>query len=152
MEDKKKLKSYRERLGSLSWFMSRLNEPLAKTSNFEEGVKGRFWESRFTSVALLDESAALSCMCYVDLNPIRAGIVQDLQSSLFTSIQKRVKALSINRSLLNKPIAPIAYGTHGRAIQFKLGDYIELVEWTVFCSCTKSRCFRRKQHTSRPCE
>lgn len=130
MADKKKLESYRERLGSLSWFMSRLNEPLAKTSNFEDSVKGRFWESRFTSVALLDESAVLSCMSYVDLNPIRTGIVEDLQSSLYTSIQKRVKELTTDRSLLTKPIDPIAYGTVGRAIQFKLRDYIELVEWT----------------------
>jgi REP element-mobilizing transposase RayT len=30
MADKDKLEIYRQRLGSLSWFMSRLNEPLAK--------------------------------------------------------------------------------------------------------------------------
>ncbi len=45
MADKRKLKEYRRRMGSLSWFMSRLNEPLAKNSNAEDYVKGRFWDS-----------------------------------------------------------------------------------------------------------
>ncbi len=111
MADKDKLAKYRERFGQLSCFMSRLNEPLAKTSNQEDFVNGRFWDhflrpaptvgalgengihyvhvnkSRYTSIALLDETAVLSCMAYVDLNPIRAGIVEELRDSLYTSIQ-----------------------------------------------------------------
>jgi len=42
--DQTKLKKYRKRLGSLSWFMGRLNEPLAKRSNQEENCTGSFWD------------------------------------------------------------------------------------------------------------
>jgi hypothetical protein len=49
MADKKKLQKYRQRFGSLSWFMSRLNEPLAKTSNTEDFVSGRFWDGFLAS-------------------------------------------------------------------------------------------------------
>ena len=129
MADKRKLKEYRKRMGSLSWFMSRLNEPLAKTSNAEDFVKGRFWESRFTSVALLDESAVLSCMAYVDLNPIRAGIVKELQASVYTSIEKRLRKLSLKPELLSRTIQPMTHSINERIINISLQDYVELVDW-----------------------
>jgi hypothetical protein len=45
---------------------------------------------RYKSQALLDEAAVLTCMAYVDLNPIRANMADDLIKSDFTSIQQRL--------------------------------------------------------------
>jgi REP element-mobilizing transposase RayT len=82
----------RKRLSSLSWFIGRLNEFIARTANKEDRVKGRFWEARFKCQALVDEAAIAACMVYVDLNPIRAGLAGTPEESDFTSIQERIRA------------------------------------------------------------
>ena len=82
----------RKRLCSLSWFMGRLNEFIARAANKADRVNGRFWESRFKCQALLDEAAIAARMAYVDLNPIRAGVAETPEDSDFTSIQERIRA------------------------------------------------------------
>jgi len=112
---------YRKRLMSISWFMKLLNEHIAKECNKEEGIGGSFFESRFKSQALLDERALLTCMAYVDLNPIRAAMAATPETSNFTSIQARIKF---------KETFLIDLGFSEQAIDFTLADYIDLVDAT----------------------
>lgn len=133
--DKKKLKTYRQRLGSLSWFMSRLNEPLAKKSNLEDYCTGAFWEGRYTSQALLDEGAIFSCMCYVDLNPVRANIVKKLEESKHTSVKKRLDDLKQKepvdvQAYLDASVTAISKQIKSKTLPMSLQAYIDLVEWT----------------------
>ncbi len=87
---KEMAEGYRSRLYDLSWFMRTLNEYIARQANVEEGVRGRFWEGRYKSQALLDEQALLTALAYVDLNPVRAGLAENLETSDYTSIQERL--------------------------------------------------------------
>ena len=89
---RKRIAELRKRLSSLSWFMGRLNEYVARAANKEDDVKGRFWESRYKCVRLLDDAAITACMVYVDLNPVRAGLAASPEESDFTSIQERIRA------------------------------------------------------------
>ena len=82
----------RKRLSSLSWFIGRLNEYIARAANKEDQVKGRFWESRFKCQVLLDDAAIAACMVYVDLNPVRALVAPTPEKSNFTGIQQRIRA------------------------------------------------------------
>ena len=126
---------YRKRLYDISWFMRNLNEYIAREANKEDQCTGRFWEGRFKSQALLDEAAILSCMAYVDLNPIRAKMAKHLEDSHHTSIQKRVKAAK-NKHSQPKSLLPFV-GNHRqhmpKGIAFSLKDYCELVDTTGRC-------------------
>jgi len=144
------LAEWHERLSSISWFMRCLNEEIARKANREDECKGAFWEGRFKSQALLDEQALLACMMYVDLNPIRAGIADSLQSSDFTSIQERINSLntpnhpltistlqtnsSTNQAHIpHKSLAQFDGAAHlneQAGIPFHFADYLELIDWT----------------------
>jgi putative transposase len=81
----------RERFQCISWFMKCLKEPLARLANREDGVRGAFFQSRYKSVAILDEEALLAVGVYIDLNPVAAGIAETPEASEYTSIKARVQ-------------------------------------------------------------
>ena len=82
---------YRQRLRNLGWFMKALKEPLARMANKEDECKGTFWESRYKSIAILDEEALLATCAYIDLNPVAAGIAATPETSRHTSVRQRVQ-------------------------------------------------------------
>ncbi len=139
---------WRKRLINPSWFMKCLNEPIARQANKEDQCTGHFWESRYKSQALLNEEALLSCMVYVDLNPIRAKMADRPENSDHTSIQERIKpSLNPRKAIdsqikqnviqhFNKPIKPLLHfdntitNQHQTGIPFNQIDYFKLVDWT----------------------
>jgi len=150
--------TWRERLSSISWFMGRLSEHIARRANKEDECKGRFWEGRFRSQALLDEAALVTCMSYVDLNPVRAGLAQGLEDSSWTSIKQRLEeaARQMSKTKSNKAkgrrkskasrgreplehpsLAPLYDDGQEKdhpALPFNLQDYVELLEWTALAA------------------
>ncbi len=133
------IETWRKRLFDISWFMRCMNEHLAQRSNQEDQCRGRFWEGRFKSQALLDEAALLTCMSYVDLNPIRAGMADTPEDSEFTSIQERIltwqarKTTGMNQKTRKSHLRPFLGSSEFQdesGIAFSLKDYLELVDWT----------------------
>ena len=140
LSDPERVQELRKRLGSLSWFMKALNEPIARMANKEDDCTGKFWEGRFKCQALLESQAVLSCMAYVDLNPVRAALCDTLANSDHTSIQKRIRKAKLgsaeNKSskFLNTAssacLKPVAGLTPESLLNLTESTYIELVQWT----------------------
>lgn len=138
------IERWRGQLYDVSWYMRCLNEHLARRANAEDGCKGRFWEGRFKSQALLDEPGLLTAMAYVDLNPIRAGIAPTPEASDFTSVAARIRTLSASRELRTPPSSDPAHRSaplpllgfsdevadNRPRLPYRRLDYLELVDWT----------------------
>jgi REP element-mobilizing transposase RayT len=139
---------WRKKLASISWFMRCLNQPIARQANLEDECTGKFWESRFTSQALKSEEALLSCMVYVDLNPVRAGISDRPETSSHTSIRERLQPEFNSQQAIDdqtqcgdlldfkttlKPMLPFEdrlVNEIQTGIPFNFEEYLALVDWT----------------------
>lgn len=124
VRDRRQVQIYRQRLGSLSWFMKSLKEPLARMANAEDGVTGTFFESRFRSPRVLDLAGLLTCMTYIDLNPIHAGLAESLEDSLYTSVRLRLLALKrfVNSHVLRSTLSQADMAALQRKVDRELAE------------------------------
>jgi len=108
LKDQAYLRKSREKLCSISYFMQRLNERVAQRANQEDEQTGRFFQGRFKSHPLPSYGDILNAMIYVDLNPVRVGLCDTPEESLFTSIYHRIRARQRLHSKRGNPCDPEA--------------------------------------------
>ncbi len=65
------------RMHDLGEFMKALLQRFSRWFNVQHERTGTLWESRFKSVLVEDGVAAKTMAAYIDLNPVRAGMVED---------------------------------------------------------------------------
>ncbi len=143
LADPERIKTIRERLSSLSWLMRCLVEPIARCANREDGCKGRFWEGRYKCQLLCDTlghytRALLAAMAYVDLNPIRAGMVERLDDCAHTSASERIRQLRVQPASATEPLRPIV-GDLRPALPVSTADYLQILDWTGRASAPGKR-------------
>ncbi|OEU64073.1 MAG: hypothetical protein BBJ57_09945 [Desulfobacterales bacterium PC51MH44] len=66
----------REKWEKLSEFMKEIKQGFSRYYNKRHNRRGFFWSDRFKSVLVEDGETLINCLAYVDLNPVRAGIVE----------------------------------------------------------------------------
>ena len=62
--------------GALSLMMQAVGRSYVRAFNQAHGRTGTLWEGRYRSSVIQTERYLLACMAYIDLNPVRAGMVE----------------------------------------------------------------------------
>ena len=68
--------SLRMKLSSLSEFVREIKVNFARFFNRRHHRRGYFWGDRFKSVIVENGQTLINCLAYIDLNPLRAGLVE----------------------------------------------------------------------------
>jgi REP element-mobilizing transposase RayT len=67
--------SLREKLSSLSEFVKEIKQTFTRYYNKKHHRRGTLWGERFKSLIVENGETLINCLAYIDLNPLRAGLV-----------------------------------------------------------------------------
>jgi len=91
---KKEYEALREkylcRMWDLGQFMKSVKQQFSRWFNKKNDRKGTLWEERYSSSLVEDGYVALVISAYIDLNPVRAGIVDDPKDYRWSSYGEAV--------------------------------------------------------------
>lgn len=98
------------RMGDISEYMKAVKQRFSVWFNRNHRRYGTLWSERFKSVLVEGEGSALQTMAaYIDLNPVRAGIVEDPKDYRFCGYAEAVSGEATARSGLKR-----VWADHGR--------------------------------------
>ena len=83
--------SLRAKLSSLSEFVREIKVGFARYYNKRNHRRGYFWGDRFKSVIVEHGETLINCLAYIDLNPVRAGIVERPEDYRWNSLGYHVQ-------------------------------------------------------------
>jgi REP element-mobilizing transposase RayT len=84
----------REKLSSLSEFMREIKVGFARFYNRRHNRRGYFWGDRFKSVIVDKGETLVNCLAYIDLNPLRAGLVDRPEDYRWNSLGYHVQTMN----------------------------------------------------------
>ena len=81
----------RDKLSSLSEFVREIKVSFARYYNRHHNRRGYFWGDRFKSVIVDKGETLVNCLAYIDLNPLRAGLVERPEQFRWNSLGYHVQ-------------------------------------------------------------
>jgi putative transposase len=107
----------------VSQMMQSLGRRYVKYFNHSNNRTGTLWEGRFKSSLIDSDIYLLTCMCYIELNPVRARMVEHPAEYKWSSYQKNAQ-MSENAFIDYHPI----YMTLGETSDERMFVYRELFQ------------------------
>jgi putative transposase len=83
---KEQLDIYRNKFSSLANYMKEIKQAFSWYYNKRHCRRGTLWGERFKSVIVENGETLINCLAYIDLNPVRAGLVKRPEDYRWNSI------------------------------------------------------------------
>lgn len=81
----------RKKWSSLSEFVKEIKQTFSRFYNRRHGRFGFLWGGRFKSVIVENGQTLINCLAYIDLNPVRAGLVEKPEAYRWNSLGYHVQ-------------------------------------------------------------
>ncbi len=128
------LARYQARLGDLSIFIKELKARFTLWYNGNHDRCGTLWENRFKSVLVEDgEQALMTIAAYIELNPVRAGLVDDPQGYRWSGYGEAVAGKTLARQNLSH--------LHARTRAFQGREHRQGLTWKKFAAIYRIHLF-----------
>ena len=82
---------FRDKWANLSEYVKEIKQTFSRFYNKLHNRKGYFWSERFKSVIVDNGETLINCLAYIDLNPVRAGIVKRPEAYRWCSLGYHVQ-------------------------------------------------------------
>jgi REP element-mobilizing transposase RayT len=82
----------REKWASLSEYVKEIKQSFSRFYNRLHHRNGFFWSERFKSVIVDNGDTLINCLAYIDLNPVRAGLVESPEEYRWCSLGYHVQS------------------------------------------------------------
>jgi len=82
---------YRVKLSSLANYMKEIKQAFSWYYNQRHNRRGTLWGERFKSVIVEKGETLINCLAYIDLNPLRAGIVNRPENYRWNSLSYHIQ-------------------------------------------------------------
>ena len=110
-----------ERMGDVSAFMGELKQRFSRWYNRTHERFGTLWAERFKSVVVEDQPGSLEAVAaYIDLNPVRAGLVEDPKDYRFCGYAAAVAGNALARKGLMSFLRQPSWGECAAAYRLRL--------------------------------
>ncbi|MDM8515547.1 transposase [Desulfobacterales bacterium HSG16] len=87
-----KIESYREKWSNLSELIKDIKQSFSRYYNKLHNRNGTLWGERFKSVIVEEGQTLINCLAYIDLNPVRAGIVKRPEDYRWSSLGYHIQS------------------------------------------------------------
>ena len=96
---KEKADDYRTKWSDLSEYVKEVKQGFSFWYNRRHDRRGYFWSERFRSVVVEEGASLMACMAYIDLNAVRAGLVDRPEAYRFCGLGYHVQSGNKGRFL-----------------------------------------------------